>query len=844
MRQDSRNIFKVYFPLDDTQVMNDIVPLTVWSFVTIYALLLVSDGYYFLVFLLLGFGIGGLYWSRNIESRLEPLLERQLSMPTEEQVSPVQEAKQLKLFYSPLTVVSNQLLDYVMRDFVSSWWTPLNEHHDPTFEILARERLSTIILTVEKILLNQERNDIVMSTLYGVANTLIIHMRECRAFEDSQVSIDDFVIKNPQSPFAQLLSKEEQHRQLLGLSQTFLKKTLPSSDRDSVLLLSLFKELLANFVFGRVLDSFSDPDFLNCWIVSLLSPEEEKNKEGESVDNTKKNMDEDDQDLSVLGVVQKATKDVMDTTNNNKKPVIEQVTPPDTPEPQRKVMNNNSGLYAPVTENEEEQAVMVEKRRSTAPTMIFTPNSVSFVIMDISPPPMQSQSINKSELIYIIQIERPATEEHAGSEGGGYVITRSYVDFENFHTVIQARHTRRITRLSLKLPLDNTNNSRSWLKTASNNNNNNTRRLEMVSQGLEKYIETVVHDPELGTDPIILAFLRKERRSGVGSTGGMMSFSEEYRDTIVASYHFLAENSNNNKNNSTARSLFSRNSTASNNTVREDNDTESLDGSSGKKWFSTAAAAATTTIGIATKAKREGSISSIHSSRTLTEEPQSTLVDEECDQKRPYVNLNTTLEPRTSSSSLHSDESIATIHSEPIQDKPSSTTASFNKTLSPMDVELLIETTYALVVEIFNLTSSNNKAWMRRSILNLLREIVRRSYAEFIAEQYTDFVNEYMSPDAIVYLLNQLGEQLWPEGKWMLEGTQPAERTEADKEQSRREARELLMAQMIPNAVRQLIGDQNCNIAMDRIWARLQDTRLNRVLMLQVMERIIKPILG
>lgn len=91
-------------------------------------------------------------------------------------MSSVQEAKQLKLFYSPLTVVSNQLLDYVMRDFVSSWWTPLNEHHDPTFEVLARERLSTIILTVEKILLNQERNDIVMSTLYGVANTLIIHM--------------------------------------------------------------------------------------------------------------------------------------------------------------------------------------------------------------------------------------------------------------------------------------------------------------------------------------------------------------------------------------------------------------------------------------------------------------------------------------------------------------------------------------------------------------------------------------------------------------------------------------------------------------------------------------------
>lgn len=70
----------------------------------------------------------------------------------------------------------NQLLDYVMRDFVSSWWTPINVHHDPTFERLARERLNVVFLNVQKILLNQERNDIVMSTLYGVANTLIIHM--------------------------------------------------------------------------------------------------------------------------------------------------------------------------------------------------------------------------------------------------------------------------------------------------------------------------------------------------------------------------------------------------------------------------------------------------------------------------------------------------------------------------------------------------------------------------------------------------------------------------------------------------------------------------------------------
>lgn len=70
----------------------------------------------------------------------------------------------------------NQLLDYVMRDFVQSWWNPMNYYQDTAFEIVARNRLNTMFLNIQKILLNQERNDIVMSTLYGVANTLIIHM--------------------------------------------------------------------------------------------------------------------------------------------------------------------------------------------------------------------------------------------------------------------------------------------------------------------------------------------------------------------------------------------------------------------------------------------------------------------------------------------------------------------------------------------------------------------------------------------------------------------------------------------------------------------------------------------
>lgn len=63
-----------------------------------------------------------------------------------------------------------------MRDFISNWWKELNVYKDTQFEKITRQKLNGVCVQVEKILMNQDKNDIVMSTLYGVANTLIIHM--------------------------------------------------------------------------------------------------------------------------------------------------------------------------------------------------------------------------------------------------------------------------------------------------------------------------------------------------------------------------------------------------------------------------------------------------------------------------------------------------------------------------------------------------------------------------------------------------------------------------------------------------------------------------------------------
>ncbi|CAO3652700.1 unnamed protein product [Mucor fragilis] len=838
-------LLRIYTPIENRPFLKEIAPFASTAFFVVYACLLITDGYYFLVFIVLGFSAGLFYTSHQTANVDYSHFERHLSYKEQalEQFSEsLKPAKEVELYYPPLTIVVNQLLDYVMRDFVSSWWTPINVHHDPTFERLARERLNVVFLNVQKILLNQERNDIVMSTLYGVANTLIIHMRECRALEDSELSMDDYVVENPQSPFAQLLSKEEQHRQLRNLSQTFLKRTLPAADRDSLLLMSLFKELLATFLFGGILDSLSDPDFLNCWIIDLLSDKDKSKSITSTVSAAAVILTGNDAGLAAVqegsaleqqpdAAIRKSTEDDDSVTSS-----LDQVTPPDTPEPTRATAQLKPAPI--VTSPKQQETTVLASLQSpppppsplAPPSMIFSRGSVNFTIMDISAPQPVDQPLNKTELVYIVQIERPAMEDHAGSEGGGYVITRSYADFECFNAILHARHAKQAAKLQLKLPLDTT--TKSWLKKSSTQQKKKVP-LEAVGAALEKYIDTVVQDEELGTDQIILPFLRKERRAEIAE-GTVTSFADEYKhEAAAAAAAAAADHTATSDTASTSsgksRSLFSRNSTSNLNVAslaahaKMDNavadERQSTDHDINNKWF-------------APKTKtRQGSVSSMQSN--LSKDSAATVAREDGEdfdeEKKPAVG-----------------DSVVDDDKQPKrQNTPSSINSNNAKALSSMDVELLIETTYALVVEIFNLTSSNNKAWMRRSILNLLREIVRRSYAQFISEQYTDFIEEYMSPDAIVGMLNQLGEQFWPEGKWMLDdGKEQVQRTEQDKEKSKQLARTMLMNELIPNAVRQLIGDQNCNTAMDRIWARCQDPNLNRVLILQVLERIIKPILG
>lgn len=280
------------------------------------------------------------------------------------------------------------------------------------------------------------------------------------------MTLDNYIYQNPQSPFAQLFSAKEQHQQMQALSAVILKRILPSSDTNSAVVMNLLTELLATYLFESILATVSDPDYINCWIVDYLS-EKPDEPNGEEQENSKE-ID------GLYSVVERAAESLMaaksDETETksstpqptSQTPLQREPSPPPVAESQngssqQRSKNNEHTMHKlskmdsvasddslpPIPESRRSsvQSSPGPRKKVSAPKaedawnqtpMIYANGTVNFSVMDISGGHADGIPQDKSKLMYIVQIERPAMEDQAGSEGGGYVITRTYADFEVF----------------------------------------------------------------------------------------------------------------------------------------------------------------------------------------------------------------------------------------------------------------------------------------------------------------------------------------------------------------------------------------------------------------------------
>lgn len=75
-----------------------------------------------------------------------------------------------------LTEKTTELINFTIRDFISIWWGPMNFYGNQEFEDEIRVTINATVEALERSIQAHDSNDLLLAMLYGVANSLIIHM--------------------------------------------------------------------------------------------------------------------------------------------------------------------------------------------------------------------------------------------------------------------------------------------------------------------------------------------------------------------------------------------------------------------------------------------------------------------------------------------------------------------------------------------------------------------------------------------------------------------------------------------------------------------------------------------
>ncbi|KAI9361605.1 hypothetical protein DFJ73DRAFT_773407 [Zopfochytrium polystomum] len=191
---------------------------------------------------------------------------------------------------------------------------------------------------------------------------------------------------------------------------------------------------------------------------------------------------------------------------------------------------------------------------------------------------------------------------------------------------------------------------------------------------------------------------------------------------------------------------------------------------------------------------------------------------------------------------------------------PASTTVV--RTLTPAELALVLECAFATLEEALNL--SDPQQWMRQRGLQVVKTLLRQTYSKTLSQSLQRGFESAVAEDAVAGYLKSTREAMWPPPPPLsAAGTgaslstssssssppQQPERTDEDKADTRMAAKRLVIAHgaaVFPGveAVQTVAGRQNTVVGMTRLLNMVQHRDLNRGLMCQLLEALVKSVLS
>ncbi|KAK9466565.1 PXA domain-containing protein [Lipomyces arxii] len=176
----------------------------------------------------------------------------------------------------PVEDVIQKAVDIIVTNYVESWYSSLAPD-DTTFVDACRQTLLDTATAFSGQQALKRPADIFLVLLFSTCNTFVVFLRELRAVAASYSAtifgVHEYIAANPESALAQMIDLTIQRSRFRNAADNIVQTFLPVLDLKRSPIALLAREIIAKQVLEATVDTFSDPDEVNKYIIYLLQRE-------------------------------------------------------------------------------------------------------------------------------------------------------------------------------------------------------------------------------------------------------------------------------------------------------------------------------------------------------------------------------------------------------------------------------------------------------------------------------------------------------------------------------------------------------------------------------------------
>ncbi|KZF20133.1 hypothetical protein L228DRAFT_250582 [Xylona heveae TC161] len=171
----------------------------------------------------------------------------------------------------------SDLTDAIIRDYVKFWYSPILPA-EASFPAACQQTLTGFMLSVSSHLSRKRPADSFLDFLTNASSIIIVFFNELSSAISAPSPIPlpapkavlDYLESNPDSNLANLLSQKHQQRKLVMVAEDVLQTFLEPAVYSCLPARVFLREILAGVILESTIQTCSQPEWINGWIVSML----------------------------------------------------------------------------------------------------------------------------------------------------------------------------------------------------------------------------------------------------------------------------------------------------------------------------------------------------------------------------------------------------------------------------------------------------------------------------------------------------------------------------------------------------------------------------------------------